>query len=58
MFADTEAQNHEALTFFKRHRFGHQANNIYLSRNISFHLGYLRKKEGNKSGKDTILKNS
>lgn len=44
MLADTEAENYEALRFFKKQGFGHEIEHIFLSRNLTTHPDYLKKK--------------
>ena len=45
MLVDTEAENHEALHFFKKQGFGHEVEHIFLSRNLTTHPDYLKKKK-------------
>ena len=45
MLADTDAENYEALTFFKKQGFGDETEHVYLSRNLRTHPEYLRRKE-------------
>jgi ribosomal protein S18 acetylase RimI-like enzyme len=45
MLVDTEAENHEALCFFKKQGFGHEIEHIFLSRNLTTHPDYLKKKK-------------
>ncbi|MBN2365963.1 MAG: GNAT family N-acetyltransferase [Calditrichaeota bacterium] len=44
MLVDTEAENHEAIQFFRKQGFGQEIKHIYLSRNLSSHPGYLKRK--------------
>lgn len=45
MLVDTEAENHEALRFFKKQGFGHEIEHTFLSRNLTTHPDYLKKKK-------------
>ncbi|NIS47356.1 MAG: GNAT family N-acetyltransferase [candidate division Zixibacteria bacterium] len=44
MLVDTEAENKEAIQFFKKQGFGQEVRHIYLSRNLSSHPEYLRQR--------------
>lgn len=44
MIVDTDQENHEAIRFFKKHGFGDPIEHLYLSRNLTRHPQYLRKK--------------
>jgi len=44
LLVDTQAENLEAITFFKKQGFGQEIKHIYLSRNLKSHPKYLRKK--------------
>lgn len=46
MIVDTEAENVEALKFFKRAGFGDETEHVYLQRNLTNHPEYLRRKAG------------
>lgn len=44
MLVDTEAENEEAKQFFRKQGFGNEVKHIYLSRNLTTHPGYLKRK--------------
>jgi len=44
MLLDTEADNYDALRFFRNHGFGSEIEHVYLSRNLTDHPAYLRRK--------------
>jgi ribosomal protein S18 acetylase RimI-like enzyme len=44
MLVDTEDDNHAALALFRRVGFGHERPHVYLSRNLTNHPEYLRRK--------------
>jgi ribosomal protein S18 acetylase RimI-like enzyme len=44
MLVDTDEDNHEALSFFRRNGFGQEIKHIYLSHNLENHPKYLEKK--------------
>lgn len=44
MLVDTEVENLEALRFFKKQGFGHEVKHIFLSRNLTTHPDYLKRK--------------
>ncbi len=44
MIVDTEMENREAIQFFKRQGFGQEVRHVYLSRNLSTHPDYLKRK--------------
>jgi ribosomal protein S18 acetylase RimI-like enzyme len=48
MMVDTEIENTHAIRFFKRQGFGNEIEHIYLTRNLSTHPEYLRRKAGKK----------
>lgn len=50
MILDTEAENSAALDFFRSQGFGQENRHIYLSRNLTTHPEYLRRKKGIKPG--------
>ncbi len=44
MLVDTELENQEALRFFKKMGFGNETKHIFLSRNLTTHPDYLKRK--------------
>jgi ribosomal protein S18 acetylase RimI-like enzyme len=44
MIVDTETENKEALQFFRKHGFGDEIEHVYLSRNLTTHPEYLRRR--------------
>lgn len=44
MLVDTEVENVGAIRFFKQQGFGHDIAHIYLSKNLTNHPGYLKKR--------------
>jgi len=42
MIMDTDAENTAAISFFRRHGFGHEHRHIYLSKNLTGHPEYRR----------------
>ncbi|NLH72203.1 MAG: GNAT family N-acetyltransferase [Verrucomicrobia bacterium] len=44
MLVDTDARNHAALAFFRKHGFGQELRHVYLSQNLENHPKYLEKK--------------
>lgn len=48
MLVDTEMENVDAIRFFKSHGFGHEVHHVYMSRNLTTHRDYVKKKS--KSG--------
>ena len=42
MIVDTDADNSTAISFFRRHGFGHQDRHVYLSKNLTAHPDYRR----------------
>jgi ribosomal protein S18 acetylase RimI-like enzyme len=44
MLVDTDAENAEALAFFRSLGFGNESQHVYLQRNLSTHPGYIRKR--------------
>lgn len=44
LIVDTQKSNREALQFFKKQGFGNEIDHVYLSRNLSSHPDYLKKK--------------
>jgi ribosomal protein S18 acetylase RimI-like enzyme len=44
LLVDTQKSNREALQFFKKQGFCNEIDHVYLSRNLSSHPGYLKKK--------------
>lgn len=44
MLVDTDAQNHSALAFFRKHGFGQEIRHVYLSQNLENHPKYLEKR--------------
>lgn len=52
LMVDTELDNREALQFFKRQGFGNPVEHIYLSRNLSNHPQYVRRREEIARGKN------
>ena len=45
MLVDTEADNHAAVGLFRRTGFGHERPHVYLSRNLTAHPEYLRRRD-------------
>lgn len=45
ILVDTDAENHDALAFFRRERFGNEIDHVYLSLNLDTHPKYIRKRE-------------
>jgi ribosomal protein S18 acetylase RimI-like enzyme len=45
ILVDTDAENHNALAFFRRERFGNEIDHVYLSLNLDTHPKYIRKRE-------------
>ena len=43
MLVDTDAKNHGALTFFRKHGFGQEIRHVYLSQNLEHHPKYLER---------------
>ncbi|GMV43798.1 MAG: hypothetical protein AMXMBFR64_55140 [Myxococcales bacterium] len=44
MLVDTDAENDQALSFFRGIGFGNESEHVYLQRNLSSHPGYIRKR--------------
>jgi ribosomal protein S18 acetylase RimI-like enzyme len=44
MLVDTEMENIDAIRFFKNQGFGNDVPHVYMSRNLTTHPGYLKKK--------------
>lgn len=44
MLVDTEMENVDAIRFFKNQGFGNDVLHVYMSRNLTTHPGYLKKK--------------
>ena len=44
MLVDTEMENVDAIRFFKNQGFGNDVPHVYMSRNLTTHPGYLKKK--------------
>jgi ribosomal protein S18 acetylase RimI-like enzyme len=44
MIVDTEADNDPAVHFFRRHGFGNETRHVYMTKNLTSHPGYLRRK--------------
>ena len=44
LLVDTQAENAEAIRFFKKQGFGQEIKHIYLSRNLKTHPKYVRRK--------------
>jgi ribosomal protein S18 acetylase RimI-like enzyme len=44
MIVDTEMQNEAALQFFRKHGFGDEIEHVYLSRNLTTHPEYMRRR--------------
>lgn len=44
MLVDTDAENEQALSFFRGIGFGNESEHVYLQRNLSSHPGYIRKR--------------
>lgn len=44
MLVDTEADNVGAVTFFHRHGFGNDTKHVYMSKNLTHHPEYVRRK--------------
>jgi ribosomal protein S18 acetylase RimI-like enzyme len=44
MLVDTDMENQAAIRFFKAHGFGNAAPHVYMSRNLTAHPDYVRKK--------------
>lgn len=44
MLVDTDAENEDALRFFRSIGFGNESEHVYLQRNLSSHPGYIRKR--------------
>ena len=42
MIVDTDAENATAISFFRRHGFGHEDRHVYLSKNLTGHPDYRR----------------
>ncbi|UCF64949.1 MAG: GNAT family N-acetyltransferase [bacterium] len=53
LLVDTQAENLEAINFFKRQGFGQEIKHIYLSRNLKTHPQYVRRKKHSGEGKKT-----
>ena len=51
MIVDTEVENEGAIRFFKKQGFGHEIAHLYLSRNLTTHPGYVKKREERMHGK-------
>ncbi len=60
MMVDTEVNNQAAIKFFRREGFGQEVQHIYLTRNLSSHPDYVRKKasESESAGKPVPLAKS
>jgi ribosomal protein S18 acetylase RimI-like enzyme len=48
MIVDTEIENRDALQFFKKQGFGHEIQHVFLTRNLSTHPDYLKRKASQK----------
>ncbi len=57
MLVDTETENQEAIRFFRKKGFGQEVSHIYLSRNLSTHPEYLKRKASLKKSKRKKPKN-
>lgn len=44
MLVDTEVENEHAIAFFQRKGFGNVVEHLYMSRNLTTHRGYLRRR--------------
>jgi N-acetylglutamate synthase-like GNAT family acetyltransferase len=44
MLVDTEMENVDAIRFFRNQGFGNDVPHVYMSRNLTTHPGYLKKK--------------
>lgn len=44
MLVDTEAENRPAVDFFHRHGFGNENRHVYMSKNLTNHPEYLRRR--------------
>lgn len=51
MIVDTEMENREALQFFKKQGFGQEIKHVFLTRNLSTHPDYLKRKASQKKPK-------
>ena len=51
MIVDTEVENQGAIRFFKKQGFGHEIEHLYLSRNLTTHPEYLKRREERKHEK-------
>jgi ribosomal protein S18 acetylase RimI-like enzyme len=49
MLVDTEMENVDAIRFFKNQGFGHDVAHVYMSRNLTTHPDYVKKKVRTKS---------
>jgi len=47
MLVDTDEQNQQALSFFRKHGFGQEVRHVYLSQNLDFHPEALARKAEN-----------
>lgn len=45
MLVDTDEENHDALTFFRKKGFNHETRHVYLSRNLENHPQYIERKD-------------
>jgi ribosomal protein S18 acetylase RimI-like enzyme len=51
MIVDTEMENREAIQFFKKKGFGQEVKHVFLTRNLSSHPDYIKRKALQKKAK-------
>lgn len=51
MLVDTDADNEDALSFFRAQGFGSESSHVYLQRNLSSHPGYIRRRRKSASSR-------
>ena len=50
VLVDTDAENHEALSFFRGQGFGNETGHVYLEQNLTTHPTYVRKRAERRLG--------
>ncbi|MBM4397870.1 MAG: GNAT family N-acetyltransferase [Deltaproteobacteria bacterium] len=56
ILVDTDAENAPALSFFRGQGFGNESAHVFLTRNLSQHPGYLRRKRSHRVGARALPK--
>ena len=53
MIVDTEMENREAIQFFKKQGFGHEVKHVFMTRNLSSHPDYIKRRALQRKPKNT-----